>query len=199
MGIPGIRPRMKACKICSEPIPANAKKCRHCGSFQDWRGNVTVGSEVLALLVALLSVATVAVPVLRDNLFPNSSLTFSFVGADANHISLVATNPGNRPGAVKNDATFFTHEESGDMKIADFGTSAVRLVEPGAAVLFDLEGRRTIDFERRDLAKDECEIFINSTDFQGQPHVAAVTIPCGYLYLFLVSNGFRDPTRATQP
>ena len=53
----------KQCTTCGEEIANSARKCIHCDTYQDWRRYLTFSSTVLALLVALLSVATVAGPV----------------------------------------------------------------------------------------------------------------------------------------
>jgi hypothetical protein len=87
----------KPCVVCQEPIKLHASKCIHCGSYQDWRSNISfsLSTSVLSLLVALITVLTAAVPVLKEALTPkNSHLTFSFQGASTDPIRLVvlATN-----------------------------------------------------------------------------------------------------------
>ena len=93
----------KQCTTCSELIAASALKCIHCDSYQDWRRYLAFSSTVLALLVALLSVATVAGPVFRDLLTTKDSdlAVGSFQGFnDDGEAMFVVTNSGNRPGTV---------------------------------------------------------------------------------------------------
>jgi hypothetical protein len=91
----------KLCATCGEPIAFSARKCIHCDAYQDWRRYLAFSSTVLALLVALLSVATVAVPVLRDVLIAkDSDLVGSFQGLSDNGAVFVVSNAGNRPGTV---------------------------------------------------------------------------------------------------
>lgn len=91
----------KLCATCGEPIALSARKCIHCDAYQDWRRYLAFSSTVLALLIALLSVATVAVPVLRDVLIAkDSDLVGSFQGLSDNEAVFVVSNSGNRPGTV---------------------------------------------------------------------------------------------------
>jgi hypothetical protein len=93
----------KQCTTCSELIAASALKCIHCDSYQDWRRYLAFSSTVLALLVALLSVATVAGPVFHDLLTTKDSdlAVGSFQGFnDDGEAMFVVLNSGNRPGTV---------------------------------------------------------------------------------------------------
>ncbi len=82
----------KLCRICCEPIAAGARKCIHCDSFQDWRGNLGVSATVLSLLVALVSVLTASAPILTKTLTPErSDLAFAFQGANSYQPSLRLT------------------------------------------------------------------------------------------------------------
>lgn len=51
---------VKECVVCADTIPQKAAKCRHCGSFQNFRRHFDFGNTALALLVALVSVSTTA-------------------------------------------------------------------------------------------------------------------------------------------
>lgn len=51
----------KACRVCGDSIPSAAIKCRHCGSYQNWRRFLDLGQGTIALLIALISVSTLAV------------------------------------------------------------------------------------------------------------------------------------------
>ncbi len=50
----------KICPDCLEPIPAKARKCIKCGSFQDWRRFTGQSATTLSLLIALITVSTFA-------------------------------------------------------------------------------------------------------------------------------------------
>jgi len=49
-------PASKTCVACASEIPGPAKKCVHCGGYQNWRRYVDFGNTSLALLIALLTV-----------------------------------------------------------------------------------------------------------------------------------------------
>ncbi|MEG3148237.1 hypothetical protein U1839_26620 [Sphingomonas sp. RT2P30] len=74
----------KDCPVCAERIKAGARRCRYCGSSLSWREHLGLGNTILALLVALVSVVTAAVPTFY-NLFSskNSDLNIAFVSTDS--------------------------------------------------------------------------------------------------------------------
>lgn len=63
-------PGTKRCKVCAEPINISAKKCIHCQSDQEWTSRLGFSATVLSLLVALITVLTAAIPVIRDAITP---------------------------------------------------------------------------------------------------------------------------------
>jgi predicted nucleic acid-binding Zn ribbon protein len=92
----------KPCKVCGEAIKKAARVCIHCNNYQDWRADINISSTVLSLLVALLSVLTVTVPVVKDVFTPkNSNLTYSFQGATKLVATEFVTNTGTRPGIMR--------------------------------------------------------------------------------------------------
>jgi hypothetical protein len=95
-------PGTKRCKVCAEPINVSAKRCIHCQSDQGWASRLGFSATVLSLLVALITVLTAAIPVIKDALTPrNSGLTASFQGADPVGVHVLVSNDGIRPGSVK--------------------------------------------------------------------------------------------------
>jgi hypothetical protein len=113
------------CRVCRKSIPVGALKCTECDSFQDWRRHLNLSSTVLSLLVALISVSTVAFPIFQKALHkPRSDVRVALVQygpIDANAASLsvgkkkgqgfarltyslpivvLVTNSGDLPGSV---------------------------------------------------------------------------------------------------
>jgi hypothetical protein len=87
------------CSVCREPIKIGSKKCVHCDSFQDWRRNLGLSSSVLALLVALVSVVSIAAPMLKETFATrNSKVMLVFQGTTDDHVYLIASNRGTKPG-----------------------------------------------------------------------------------------------------
>ena len=89
------------CKSCREPIKFGAKKCVHCEAFQDWRGSLHLSSTLLALLVALVSVISLAVPVLKETFSPNNSqLVVALQHDSPTVLTLLVSNTGTKPGGI---------------------------------------------------------------------------------------------------
>ena len=110
----------KTCRTCGEEIAASAQKCIHCDSYQDWRRFFAFSSPVLALLVALVSVATFAVPIFRDLLVPKDShLVGSFQGFTDNEPVFVVSNSGNRAGTVGEASIYVVELSEGNPVRAD--------------------------------------------------------------------------------
>ncbi|QDU44306.1 hypothetical protein Mal52_27850 [Symmachiella dynata] len=93
------------CTVCGELIHSSAKKCTHCDTWLDWRRHLTLSSVVLSLLVALVSVSTVAVPIIVNAFQPNDAVINA-------RILRVGEGWGTRhegipPRARQYDTTFF--------------------------------------------------------------------------------------------
>lgn len=90
------------CRQCLLPMPRGAKLCSRCGSYQDWRGSLSVSNSVLALLVALVSVSSLALPAISGALRSHrSQVAVSNPVFEGEQVLLVATNVGERPGIVR--------------------------------------------------------------------------------------------------
>lgn len=100
----------KACRICGENIPAEAIKCRHCGSFQNWRRFLDVGQGTIALLIALISVVTLAVESgtrAFDNFFANPlapSISGKILQLSIDEAELLFSNNGSSRGYLDEGA-----------------------------------------------------------------------------------------------
>ena len=90
------------CRFCRETIADRARICKHCDSRQDWVRHINFSNTTLSLLVALLSVMTVAAPVLFRAWHGKFSDVFvkSFHWTE-NGVSLVLENRGTVPGYVR--------------------------------------------------------------------------------------------------
>ena len=90
------------CKQCRIGIPHAARLCSHCNSYQDWRGHLTVSSSVLALLVALISVTTTALPVVSSALSdPQSQSLVSRPVFQGVKLTVAVSNVGNGPAVFR--------------------------------------------------------------------------------------------------
>lgn len=95
-------PDSTICRTCREEIKPGARKCVRCDSYQDWRRFLSMSSSVLALLIALISVLTVAVPIIVVAVHPNKSDLVVAVQdvSSARTFRLFVSNQGNRPAAL---------------------------------------------------------------------------------------------------
>lgn len=90
------------CLQCRLTIPAGATLCHHCKSHQDWRRYLSLSTTVLALLVALLSVASMALPTLIDlTRRPRSALALSNPIIRGSDVYVVVSNLGDRPAVLE--------------------------------------------------------------------------------------------------
>jgi hypothetical protein len=180
----------KPCVVCQEPIKLRASKCIHCGSYQDWRSNISfsLSTSVLSLLVALITVLTAAVPVLKEGLTPkNSDLTFSFQGAPTDPMRLVvlATNRGVRPGTVHPASSILTMSGklSMELALADEpvpSLSPPTIIEPGKSRLFsfDIWPAGMTGETDESIYSGRCLLRIPTTDFVGNPDDHEIDVGC---------------------
>jgi RNA polymerase subunit RPABC4/transcription elongation factor Spt4 len=83
------------CRDCRQVVPGGARVCPNCKAFQDWRRFIAIGQTNLALLAAVISVATtfitVGVPFLNQQGEP---IEVIWEHTSETQISLVARNTG---------------------------------------------------------------------------------------------------------
>lgn len=95
----------KKCRICMEPILLSATKCRFCGSYQNWRRYLQSSQVVLALLVALVSVVSLSVPIIKNAMTPDDSdLSLTYLDRADITVPIIASNKGSRPAVLNPSA-----------------------------------------------------------------------------------------------
>lgn len=84
------------CRDCRQVVPSGARVCPNCKAFQDWRRFVAIGQTNLALLTAIISVATtfftVAIPFLKQQGY---QIELFLVSTSETQLSVVVRNTGN--------------------------------------------------------------------------------------------------------
>ncbi|MBZ9683240.1 hypothetical protein LB531_21520 [Mesorhizobium sp. CO1-1-2] len=91
--------RMMNCEQCRLAIPEGASVCTHCQSYQDWRRWFSVSSTVLALLTALISVLSFAVPSFVNLLHrAHSDLAAPMITLEGTTVRLLVVNNGDASG-----------------------------------------------------------------------------------------------------
>jgi hypothetical protein len=88
------------CNQCKQPIPAGARLCAHCNSYQDWRSYLSFSSTVLALLVALFTILTSAAPVAIKELNSRSRTSAHDPILEGRVARLVMSNTGENPSIL---------------------------------------------------------------------------------------------------
>src|SRR5258708_27102734 len=92
------------CIACSEEIQPGAKICTHCDQFQDWRRFFGISAPVLSLLVALVSVLSIAIPAILNVRPPQTSdIHCSLLEWDESTatVKLAVSNKGSRAAGVQ--------------------------------------------------------------------------------------------------
>jgi hypothetical protein len=122
------------CSTCFKPIDPRARKCTECDSYQDWRRHLQIGSSVLALFVALISVIALATPMLAPFLTSkDSNIVVSLEGFHGGKAYLMATNSGNRAGTVSAISLLIRGERKGEVSETELGALELEptIVRPG--------------------------------------------------------------------
>jgi hypothetical protein len=197
----------KPCKVCGEAIKLAARKCIHCDSYQDWHADIGMSSTMLSLLIALFSVLTVSVPVVRDAITPSiSNLKFSYQGTASKIITVLVANTGVRTGTVRypmalhvagigkkfgDFALYLTPKQAEERVLRDdtrggAGGSGYDVL--GAAEMIGAGESKLINLfiSPADLPNDlagvnfggECSVTMWETNFQGKSSIVGIPFNC---------------------
>jgi hypothetical protein len=95
--------KIKLCRDCKSPMPADANKCVPCGAFQGASRYLTFSNSVLSLLVALVSVAAFAIPAISNALRPAAvdQPSATFIVAENGAVTIQAANNGDATAVLK--------------------------------------------------------------------------------------------------
>jgi hypothetical protein len=162
-------PTTKPCKICGEEIKLTATLCIHCKSYQDWRSPFGFSTTVLSLCVALVSVLTVALPVIKGVVIPaNSALTWTVQGATQDTVYVLVSNRGSGPGSVAHGALYLDGTPSIILDLAQ-DLPTVRVIEAGKSELIEYRVRRVLEGVqiKEPESYKSCELYMRLTDFRG--------------------------------
>jgi hypothetical protein len=166
----------KLCRTCSQLIPSLAKKCTHCGDFQDWRSHLGMSTTVLSLLVALVSVSSQAIPVILSAIKPEASaeIRATLQGSDRFFLTILATNTGQLTGGVnrvyisaKNrSAVWFQEPNTFPVFIGSNSETAIRFIISDKVRLRNAEG---------------CQLHVVYFDSKGRVFESIQDFECGLL------------------
>lgn len=192
--------KLAECIVCREQIKAGARKCIHCDSYQDWREYFNFSSSMLAWLVALVSVISLSLPVIKNALQKdNSKVVLAFQGIEEGYISLIASNLGTRPGSVGSAELIF---DNGDGETQTFSllvhesTSGAALIKEGFSGRIQLTlknfGFRTTQENLLNLQAIKCYIVVEVIQFDGRRENFKLDAPWHLAKEFLIFH-FNQP------
>ncbi|MGB3338277.1 MAG: hypothetical protein WBA73_13975 [Devosia sp.] len=172
----------KACKACASQIPRSAKLCKECSTYQGgWRSWISVSQTTLALTVALISVATAAVPGVSYAIWGNrSDLRADFWQFDGDLAVFTISNPGDKAGFVDR-VTLQAQQESGTTGI-DLVRNGPDRVNPGEIfrlqfMMHPTQGDLALTlFKSR--SSDVCYLRILLREYDGSPKQVREPIVC---------------------
>ena len=170
------------CVVCREQISKCAQKCIHCDSYQHrYRRLLGFSGLVLALLVALVSVVTDLLPVLKDFLTEeDSNIVGSVVGAQFQTMSVVLNNLGSRPGVVGRTWLLFS-DPQGNFQITIWLGSPETfsgVVQSGEAKPFKVRvDIGTLVIHPRGLVEPSCRLVIEVVSFAGRNRHLQLRLP----------------------
>lgn len=185
----------KRCLVCAEPIHEHSQKCVHCGAVQNrLRQGVGLSSNVLSMMVALVSVLGVVVPVLIQSATPDDAhLIFSVQYATDTELFVIASNQGREPGSVA-----LAHLEVKGGKTVELRSSLaspVEVVEPKKSVLmrfhkFMVDDKRVgPEFVLEAPRGALCHVSFDATTFHGVHRRPVIERPCANYAPFVKPAG----------
>lgn len=94
---------MTECIVCKNQINDGATKCVHCDEYQNFRRYLKFPQNVLALLIALISVITVLIPILRSGHRPISEdqVSFSWLFAGRHSMTILMHNESDEDAFIQ--------------------------------------------------------------------------------------------------
>lgn len=176
----------KNCIVCGSVIYTAASKCIHCKSYQDWRRHLNFSQSTLALIIALLSIMTVAGPVLK-NLFAadESNVKASYLICKPGRFEVVLTNSGNRTAVVRGGNFQLllngkTHLQEHVTALPIDGLKKSPFVAPGQSRLFKMMRNNTENFPVNSSANQTCryKLGLEIIGFDHKPRSPIIECDC---------------------
>lgn len=190
------------CKQCRHRVPAGARICATCNSYQDWRSVIPLSSTALALLTALVSTMGLAAPALYKLVHtPRSDASLSMPSVDGTTLRVVAVNKGDAPASLIK-AWVDSDYLAGATKVR-LRNDSDAIIPPGSKLLtFDIvplldeddSYRSSMEMiryiiSRKPVPRTEIRFHINQSD--GRFSVEAMSLDAEDLFRLLRANADR--------
>lgn len=144
---------MKSCEICGLEIPDIAKKCTHCGSFQNRWQRFSSGVN-LGALTALVPVLTLAATFIYTQMSPVGSNVRIFPpDCTKDTIIFTASNDGNRDAVVVPRGLYVDQKKKNydhEFRVTDHETEHI-LVPAGEITTFRVASKHGTESAPRDF------------------------------------------------
>ncbi|MCM7883829.1 hypothetical protein [Enterobacter sichuanensis] len=90
---------MNYCRDCRNPIHHGAKKCHHCGSYQNWIRHLNTFALFTGFFLTLLSIWTIP---FINGVFQSkqAEIVTSIISGESNKLHFMIANNGNQPAAI---------------------------------------------------------------------------------------------------
>jgi len=181
---------LRRCPDCLELVPYQVRICPNCKAYQDWRRYAGFSQTTLALLVALISVSTAAIPVIERAVTPNdSNLNVDFEEARGLALRVLISNTGNRTATVFGGELLLPDGLKIPLKM---WSGRPYLAIPGKTEIVDLEPTgTTLDrkaIREYDLAKlkdGTCLIGVDYKSFTKQQKSDQLSVACNGVRPFI--------------
>ncbi|MEP4892261.1 MAG: hypothetical protein ABJV04_19780 [Aliiglaciecola sp.] len=128
---------MSNCRSCGgELFTPSAKRCYHCGAYQNWMSKLNLSVTSLALLTALISVSTVFVTQVFPLVKPTSIKT-NYFGIQEDNLVIGFANNTNETLYIHNvNLVFFPTDESDEAEdVADESSHILRIKDVSKRVV----------------------------------------------------------------
>lgn len=90
---------MAYCCDCKNPIHSGAKKCHHCGSYQNWIRHLNTFALFTGFSLTLLSIWTI--PFISGAFqSKQAEIATSIIAGESNKLEFMIANTGNQPAAI---------------------------------------------------------------------------------------------------
>ena len=180
---------LKQCTVCKEPINEQATRCIHCDSEQDfWRRRLGFSSTVLSLMVALVTVLTAAIPVVKNAFTTqDSNIGVSFQAANDHEISIKASNAGIRAGSIHSPHITIVNPGGVNLNVEltfEHSPPSI-LIDPGQTQLVLITGKQS-KLKSTDIHSDAvCALQINYTSISNKLENMNSEVACQQVEGFL--------------
>ena len=186
----------RTCRTCGEEIKPLARKCIHCGSYQDFRSYLSAAIiTVLSLIVALVSLVITATPLISKAVKGESSnFSFSIQSPTDKAIPIFISNSGTRPGTVWRVELTLARQDSvrweeHELKVVGEQVQWPLLVEPGTSRLFNFS--YPVPHDNLDIQykyNGQCSLVMFVTDFSGTDGAIRQRFQCNLITSFLAAR-----------